>query len=65
MVLGRAEVAFLAPVVVGEALEADAVVGEEDGRKRRVDVEVTRAGEPVFRGTFQCFVPDGHVLDRD
>jgi len=70
VVLAGAEVRFLKPVVVGMRLVATARRTESAGRKRRVEVEVRRAsgvvvgdeGEPIFTGTFQCAVPDRHVL---
>ncbi len=62
VVLGGAESAFSKPVRVGETLEAHAVVKEEAGRKRRVEVTVRRGDVVVFTGMFQCFVLDKHVL---
>jgi len=62
VVLGAAEVRFLAPVVVGETVLAEAVVESEEGKKRTVRVGVDRGGQEVFTGTFTCFVPDRHVL---
>lgn len=73
VVLGSAQTRFLKPVVVGERLVAAASLLEEEGRKRRVGVEVRRndeteergeTGEVVMTGDFLCFVPDRHVLDR-
>ncbi len=64
VVLGAAEVRFLKPVVVGDALAATAKRGEDAGKKQMVEVEVKRGDELVFTGTFTCFSPDGHVLDR-
>ncbi len=64
VVLGAAEVRFAAPVVVGEALLAEARLTETAGKKRLVAVTVRRGGDTVFTGTFTCFVPDKHVLDR-
>ena len=64
VVLGSAQVRFLKPVVVGDALSAEATVVERDGRKQIVAVDVTRGGELVFRGEFVCFIPDSHVLDK-
>lgn len=69
VVLGAAEVRFLAPVAVGETVVAEARVSEEDGRRRRVEVKVVRAaegggGEEVLSGSFRCVVLDRHVLER-
>jgi acyl-coenzyme A thioesterase PaaI-like protein len=47
VVLGKAEMRFVAPVVVGEQLVAEAWVGERDGAKIPVRVEVCRAGIPA------------------
>lgn len=63
VVLGAAEVRFLAPVVVGQTLRARARAAAPDGKKLRVAVEVVRDQEPVFSGSFVCFVPPQHVLD--
>ena len=62
VVLGAAETRFLAPVRVGETMTARAVVREGEGKKRIVDCEVN-THQPVFKGTFTCFVLDRHVLD--
>ena len=62
VVLGAAESSFLKPVRVGEELEAEAVVQEESGRKRMVDVTVRRGETVVMTGRFTCFVLDAHVL---
>jgi acyl-coenzyme A thioesterase PaaI-like protein len=62
VVLASAEVRFTRPVRVGERLVAKALLAESSGRRRRVEVEVSRDGEAVFSGTFHCAVPDRHVL---
>ena len=62
VVLGAAEVKFLKPVKVNETVIAEARVSEQAGKKRTVPVTVVRADEPVFEGTFTCFVLDTHVL---
>jgi acyl-coenzyme A thioesterase PaaI-like protein len=63
VVLGAAEVRFEGPCVVDDELVAEAEVLSEKGRKRQVEVRVTRGGESLFTGTFSCFVLDAHVLD--
>lgn len=63
VVLGAAEVRFLAPTAVGETVEAEAVVEEEAGKKRRVAVTVRRADKTVCSGSFTCVVPPKHVFD--
>jgi acyl-coenzyme A thioesterase PaaI-like protein len=62
VVLGSAEVRFTKPCVVGEALVAEARVDSAKGRKRLVEATVSRGEEPLFSGTFTCFVLDEHVL---
>ncbi|CAK7029939.1 MAG: Transcription factor FapR [Desulfovibrio sp.] len=63
VVLGSADMKFLKPVRVGETLLAAACVKEEKGKKRVVEVIVSRDGEEVVSGTCVCFVLDKHVLD--
>jgi acyl-coenzyme A thioesterase PaaI-like protein len=62
VVLGASETKFIKPVKVGETITATAVVKEEVGKKRIVDVTVSRDGTAVLTGSFACFVPDKHVL---
>ncbi|MDR2892210.1 MAG: PaaI family thioesterase [Deltaproteobacteria bacterium] len=64
VVLGSAESSFLKPVSVGDELEALAEVKESSGRKRRVEVTVSREGVTVMSGLFTCFVLDKHVLEK-
>ena len=63
VVLGAAEVRFQRPCVVGDELVAEATVLSEKGRKREVEVSVSRGDESLFSGRFSCFVLDAHVLD--
>lgn len=63
VVLGAAEVRFLAPVRVGQRAVAQARVEEVKGRKRAVSVAVEADGVKVLEGTFTAFVLDRHVLD--
>lgn len=69
VVLGSAEVRFLAPIVVGDVIEATAEVESSTGREgsakanKCVVVATARVGErEVFRGTFVAFVLAQHVL---
>ena len=62
VVLGSSEARFLKPVVVGDVVVASAVRESTAGKKHIVKVTCTRADEPVFEGTFTCFVLPGHVL---
>ena len=63
VVPANATAKFLAPVVVGDRLEAEATVEQRDGKKRTVKVTVRRAGAPVMEGEFLAVVSDGHILD--
>jgi len=62
VVLSSAQVKFLGPVVVGDHIEAEAVVERSEGRKRWVRVVVRREGTPVLDGELVAAVPDTHVL---
>jgi uncharacterized protein (TIGR00369 family) len=62
VVLGAADTKFLKPVQTGDRVVAEASCNQGAGRKRIASVEVTKDGEPVFQGTFTCFVLDQHVL---
>ena len=64
VVLGAAETRFLAPVAVGEVVEAEAERAEVKGRKHVVKVSARVGDRVVFDGTFTTFVLDRHVLDR-
>jgi len=64
VVLAAAEMRFLRPVRVGEALRAEAKVTEAAPPRYAVSCTVSRGGEAVFEGTFRCHVPKRHVLDR-
>ncbi len=65
VVLASAEARFLAPVSVGERLVAAARLTAEEGKKKIVEVTVSRDGDPaaVFTGRFVCAVPARHVLE--
>ncbi len=62
VVLAKAEVKFLKPVILGDELTAVAEVKSVEGKKRLVFVEVKRGDEVVFTGEFLCVVPEKHVL---
>jgi acyl-coenzyme A thioesterase PaaI-like protein len=64
VVLVAAETRFLRPVRPGDRLRAEATVSEPAPPRYAVRCTVSRAGEPVFEGLFQCHVPRRHVLDR-
>jgi acyl-coenzyme A thioesterase PaaI-like protein len=64
VVLEAAEVQFLRPVKVGEALHAAAVVTVLEGRAQKVQCTVRSEKGPVLQGVFSCVVTRRHVLDR-
>ena len=64
VVLGSADVRFLAPVRVGEKLTAVALMAGRQGDRREIEVSVHRREKTVFAGVFTCHVPGSHVLDR-
>ncbi|MEL6182304.1 MAG: hotdog domain-containing protein [Myxococcota bacterium] len=64
VVLGSADVRFVAPVAVGDIVMATAEVTEEKGRKRVVTTTAVVGERDVFRGTLTAFVLDKHVLDQ-
>ena len=65
VVLGAADVKFLAPTRVGDSLTANAQVMESQGKKKQVHCNVysEETGKEVFSGTFTCFVLKKHVLE--
>lgn len=65
VVLGAAEVKFLAPTRVGQVLVAEALLAGEKGKKREVDVTVKHGDDAVFSGRFVCFVLPRHVLSAE
>jgi acyl-coenzyme A thioesterase PaaI-like protein len=62
VVLGGADVRFLAAVRCGEELLATAHLETQDGKKHRVRCFVESCGKRVFEGTFNCFVLDKPLL---
>ena len=63
VVLGSADVRFIAPVKVGDEVIATAVVGETKGKKRVIDVSAKVGDREVLSGTMVAFVLEKHVLD--
>jgi acyl-coenzyme A thioesterase PaaI-like protein len=63
VVLGKADVKFLAPAKIGEKITANAEVIEVDGKKRIVEVTVFSKDTTILSGKMICFVLDKHVLD--
>lgn len=63
VVLVSAEVRFVKPVVVGEALTAVAELVRSEGKRRFVHGRVMRGDDVVLEGELVCAVPSRHVLD--
>ena len=62
VVLGSANVKFVAPVTVSQVVVLEAKVKEAKGKKRVVDVVGKVEDKEVFRGEFVCFVLEKYVL---
>ncbi len=65
VVLAGANVKFLKPVVLGDEIEAEGRLVESKGKKKKVEVEVKKGEELVFKGEFFCVVPEKHVLEMN
>lgn len=63
VVLGKADVKFLKPVVAGEVITATATVVSTDGIRSKVQIEVVRGDDVVMTGEMLCLVPSHHVLE--
>ncbi len=66
VVLGKAEVKFIKPTVLGNILEAIAVYKEQINEVKSV-IEVSVLNEDnvkVFEGEFVCFSLENHVLKK-
>ncbi|MBX3126272.1 MAG: hypothetical protein KF718_06125 [Polyangiaceae bacterium] len=63
VVLGSAEVRFVAPVRVGDDVIASARVSDTKGKKRTLTVTASVGAREVLAGTLTAFVLDNHVLD--
>ena len=62
VVLGASSSKFLAPVKVGDAVLCKAIVVNEKGKKREVEVQAFVSEKLVFEGSFTTFVLDKHVF---
>ena len=62
VVLGSADVRFVAPVKVDDDVRCVAKVTEAKGKKRVLEVSATVGETLVVRGTMVAFVLDDHVL---
>jgi len=63
VVLGAAEVRFLAPVREGDEVIAQAEVTEAKGKKRVLVARADVGDRTVFEATFTAFVLENHVLE--
>ena len=65
VVLGKAEVKFIKPVILNEEVIANAKITDNNGIKIIVNVVVSnQKNELVFEGNFVCFVLDKHILSK-
>ena len=62
VVLGSADVRFVAPVKVDDEVKCVAKVTETKGKKRVLEVSATVGETLVVRGTMVAFVLDEHIL---
>ncbi len=62
VVLGAADVRFVAPVRLGDEVRATAKLVDAKGKKRVLEVVAAVGGAVVLRGTMTAFVLDRHVL---
>ena len=65
VVLVSADSRFLRPVRPGERLRAEATVTTATPPRYAVTCTVSRNGEPVFEGHFNCHVTRRHVLAKE
>ncbi len=63
VVLGSADVRFVAPVRVGDEVLATASRTEQKGKKHVLSVRATVGDREVLTGTLTAFVLERHVLD--
>ncbi len=64
VVLARADVYFIKPVMTGNVLNASGKITSKEGMRNIVEVKITRGDEEVFSGTFHCLITDTHVLEK-
>ena len=62
VVLGSADVRFIAPVKVGDTVDATAKIVETKGKKRVIEVSASVGATEVLAGTMTAFVLPEHVL---
>ncbi|MGQ9679251.1 MAG: PaaI family thioesterase [Candidatus Bathyarchaeia archaeon] len=62
VVLGAANIRFLAPVRVGEIMRAKALASQVEGRKIIVSVDVNVNDKHVLKAEMVCFILEKHVL---
>ncbi len=64
VVLGSADLRFVAPVEVGDEVVATASVVETKGKKRELQVSAKVGDRVVIEGTLVAFVLEQHVLGK-
>ncbi|MBD3215344.1 MAG: hotdog fold thioesterase [Candidatus Lokiarchaeota archaeon] len=63
VVLTKAEVNFIKPVLLGDTLIAEGMVKNQEGKKSMVNVIVGNKNNiTVLEGTFICYSPDQHII---
>jgi uncharacterized protein (TIGR00369 family) len=65
VVIGSADVKFLAPVQRGEVMIAEANVTDVQNKKRVVEVSVNVGEKTALSGVLTCFVLEKHVLSSN
>jgi len=64
VVLGSAQVKFIAPVKKGDIMRANATVTKTEGKKTEVNVEINVEGLRVFAGILMCYTLEKQVFDK-
>jgi len=65
VLLTKANVKFLKPVVSGDIMIAEGKIIKNQGKKYIVKVNVRREKELIFEGDFLCFVSENHILKSE
>jgi acyl-CoA thioesterase len=63
VVLAKSEVKFLAPTKVGEIVELEANISEQNGNRATVEVAGKCEDKNIFKGTFYTAILEKHVLE--
>ncbi|HFS67436.1 MAG TPA: PaaI family thioesterase [Flavobacteriia bacterium] len=63
VVLSKTEVKFLAPTKVGQIVELEASISEQNGNRVTVEVLGKCEDKNIFKGTFYTVILEKHVLE--